>query len=137
MPCSRHSSGTGAPPSACLRIDSIWLSEKRDYFMQNLPAFSLRKILLLSTLVFRGDYLPAGPLRERANRRRFRWCHGWGNCIGRLGGLRVSSADFPLAVALDEVKSYETGLVLLLCVTKCDGHTNSFRCQPSHSIICR
>jgi hypothetical protein len=34
----------------------IWLSEKRDFFRQNLPAFSLRKILLLSTSVFRGDY---------------------------------------------------------------------------------
>gem|GEM_PF-5354397 len=32
----------------------IWLSEKRDFFMQNLPAFSLRKILLLSTSVFGG-----------------------------------------------------------------------------------
>jgi len=42
-----------------LRIDSIWLSEKRDFFMQNLPAFSLRKILLLSTLVFWGDYRTA------------------------------------------------------------------------------
>jgi hypothetical protein len=39
-----------------LRIDRIWLSEKRDFFMQNLPACSLRKILLLITAVFRGDY---------------------------------------------------------------------------------
>src|SRR5690606_10406332 len=30
--------------------------EKRDFFMQNLPACSLRKILLLITAVFRGDY---------------------------------------------------------------------------------
>ena len=30
--------------------------------MQNLPAFSLRKILLLSTLVFRGDYHLAAKL---------------------------------------------------------------------------
>ena len=37
----------------------IWLSEKRDVFMQNLPAFRLRKILLLSTSVFRGDYQAA------------------------------------------------------------------------------
>jgi hypothetical protein len=29
---------------------------KRDFFMQNLPACSLRKILLLITAVFRGDY---------------------------------------------------------------------------------
>lgn len=34
----------------------ISLSEKRDFFMQNLPALSLRKILLLSTCDFRGDY---------------------------------------------------------------------------------
>jgi hypothetical protein len=33
MPCSRHSSGTGVPASACLRIARIWLSEKRDLFM--------------------------------------------------------------------------------------------------------
>src|SRR5690606_18597209 len=56
MPCSRHSSGTGTPFSACFRIDRTWLSEKRDFFMQNLPAGSLRKILLLSTVNFRGDY---------------------------------------------------------------------------------
>ena len=53
MPSSRHSFGTGAPPSFYLRIESIWLSEKRDFFVQVIPAFSLRKILLLSSLVFR------------------------------------------------------------------------------------
>ncbi|PPI78573.1 hypothetical protein, partial [Marinobacter flavimaris] len=42
----------------CFRIDRIWLSENRDFFMQNLPACSLRKILLLITAVFRGDYQP-------------------------------------------------------------------------------
>ena len=36
---------------------SFWLSVKRDFLMQNLPACSLRKILLMSTVVFRGDYL--------------------------------------------------------------------------------
>lgn len=50
----------------------IWLSEKRDFFMQNLPVFSLRKILLLNTPVFRGDYLstccPAGPTEILGNR---------------------------------------------------------------------
>jgi len=42
------------PLSPCFKIAMIWLSEKRDSFMQNLPAFSLRKILLLTNLVFRG-----------------------------------------------------------------------------------
>lgn len=54
MPSSRHSFGTGAPPSFYLRIEGIRLSEKRDFFVQVLPAFSLRKILLLSSLVFQG-----------------------------------------------------------------------------------
>lgn len=35
MPCSRHSSGSGLPPSAFLRMAMIWLSEKRDVFTQN------------------------------------------------------------------------------------------------------
>jgi hypothetical protein len=39
--------------------------KKRDVFVQNLPAFSLRKILLLSTSVLRGitggpNYYPQG-----------------------------------------------------------------------------
>jgi hypothetical protein len=33
MPCSRHSSETGTPLSACLMMANIWLSEKRDFFM--------------------------------------------------------------------------------------------------------
>src|SRR5690606_3410315 len=33
MPCSRHSSGTGVPASACLSTAMIWLSVKRDFFM--------------------------------------------------------------------------------------------------------
>lgn len=47
----------------------LWLSEKRDFFMQNIPEFSLRKILLLSTLVFRGEYL--GMSKEGLNNYRF------------------------------------------------------------------
>jgi hypothetical protein len=58
MPCSRHSSGTGTPFSACFKIAVIWLSEKRDFFMQNLPVLSLRKIQLLITALDRGDYQP-------------------------------------------------------------------------------
>jgi len=42
--------------SACFRIDKIWLSEKRVFVMQNLPACNLRKILLLITALYRGDY---------------------------------------------------------------------------------
>ena len=39
------------------------VSEKRDCFMQNLPAFNLRKILLLNTLDFRGDYRSNEPAK--------------------------------------------------------------------------
>src|SRR5690554_4074840 len=34
MPCSRHSSGTGVPVSACFRIAMIWLSVNRDFFIE-------------------------------------------------------------------------------------------------------
>src|SRR5690606_8253181 len=34
MPCSRHSSGTGVPASACFRIAMIWLSVNRDFFIE-------------------------------------------------------------------------------------------------------
>jgi hypothetical protein len=33
MPCSRQSSGTGEPDSACLRMAMIWASLKRDVVM--------------------------------------------------------------------------------------------------------
>jgi len=33
MPCSRQRSGMGRPPSACLRMAMVWLSEKRDVFV--------------------------------------------------------------------------------------------------------
>ncbi|MDD2223526.1 MAG: hypothetical protein PHF42_08830, partial [Pseudomonas sp.] len=50
-------SGTGTPFSACFKTERIWLSVNRDFFMQNLLAYSLWKILLMSTVIFRGDYL--------------------------------------------------------------------------------
>src|SRR5690606_39106809 len=56
MPCSRHSSGTGTPASACFRTARIWLSVKRDFFMQNLLRIAYEKILLLSNATSRGDY---------------------------------------------------------------------------------
>lgn len=34
MPCSRHSSETGVPASAYLSTAMIWLSVKRDFFME-------------------------------------------------------------------------------------------------------
>src|SRR5690606_26030736 len=56
MPCSRHSSGTGTPASACFRTARISLSVKRDFFMQNLLRIAYEKILLLSNATSRGDY---------------------------------------------------------------------------------
>ena len=56
MPCSRHSSGTGLPASACLRMTMIWLSEERDAFRQNFLDPIKEKILLLTSTDFRGDY---------------------------------------------------------------------------------
>src|SRR5690606_27676741 len=53
MPCSRHSSGTGVPASACLRIAMIWLSVNRDCFIAN---FLVVEILLQLTAVLRGHY---------------------------------------------------------------------------------
>src|SRR5690606_36302140 len=34
MPACRQMSLTGTPASACLRIETIWVSVKRDFFMQ-------------------------------------------------------------------------------------------------------
>jgi hypothetical protein len=42
----------------------IWLSEKCDFFIQTLPAFSLRKTLLLITLVPWGITKEGVPLQE-------------------------------------------------------------------------
>jgi transposase len=33
MGCSRHSSGTGLPASACMSTAMIWLSENLDFFI--------------------------------------------------------------------------------------------------------
>ncbi|MFD1592778.1 transposase [Alteromonas oceani] len=56
MPCSRQSSGTGVPASDCFRIAMIWLSVNFDFFMQNLLRIGYEKILLLTSVIFRGDY---------------------------------------------------------------------------------
>jgi hypothetical protein len=56
MPCSRHSSGTGVPASACFKIAVIWLSVYFDFFMQNFLLKGYEKILLLAAVIFRGDY---------------------------------------------------------------------------------
>lgn len=53
IPCSRQSSVTGTPSSACFKIARIWLSEKLDIFMQNLRAHHSRKSYL-ETLLFSG-----------------------------------------------------------------------------------
>jgi hypothetical protein len=37
-------------------MERIWLSVKRDVFMQNLLRLDYEKILLLTSAIFRGDY---------------------------------------------------------------------------------
>src|SRR6185437_12053486 len=54
MPCCRHSSGTGVPPSACFNTAMIWLSLNRDFFMEP-PRVRLREN---STSGF--NYFPGG-----------------------------------------------------------------------------
>src|SRR5690554_4150513 len=56
MPCSRQSALTGAPASACFNIASIWLSLYLDFFMQNLLHIVYEKILLMNSVIIRGDY---------------------------------------------------------------------------------
>lgn len=56
MPCSRQSSDTGTPPSACFKITMIWTSLYRAVFIENLLRYLAEKILLLNTTDFRGDY---------------------------------------------------------------------------------
>lgn len=62
MPCVRHSSGSGTPASHSFRIWKIWLSVCRDFFIRRISC--QWKILLLSPIFFRGDYiaLDQGPL---------------------------------------------------------------------------
>src|SRR5690554_4541502 len=59
MPCSRQSALTGAPASACFNIASIWLSLYLDFFMQNLLHIVYEKILLMNSVIIRGDYPPS------------------------------------------------------------------------------
>jgi len=39
-----------------LRMAMIWLSEYLDFFMQNLLRIDYEKILLLTSVIYRGDY---------------------------------------------------------------------------------
>ena len=56
MPCSRQSSDTGTPPSACFKITMIWTSLYRAVFIENLLRYLAEKILLPHPLSFGGDY---------------------------------------------------------------------------------
>lgn len=49
MPCSRHTSVTGVPVSACFRMDMIWLSLKLDFFIEISPVQITRKFSRLKT----------------------------------------------------------------------------------------
>ncbi|AGI69480.1 hypothetical protein OAN307_c40680 [Octadecabacter antarcticus 307] len=57
IPCSRHSSETGVPPSACFKMPMTCASLNRAIFIKNLLRYLAEKILLLNTTNFRGDYL--------------------------------------------------------------------------------
>ncbi|HYD62086.1 MAG TPA: hypothetical protein VEC35_17105 [Noviherbaspirillum sp.] len=55
MPCSRHSSGTGVPASACLRMAMIWLSVE-----QTQQTLALLKLLALGQKdIERGEFMDA------------------------------------------------------------------------------
>jgi len=66
MLCSRHRSGAGIPACACLRIAMIWLSVKREAFIEFLFKSNNLEILLLTHIKRWGDYpiiwalMPAG-----------------------------------------------------------------------------
>ena len=97
------------PFSACFKTERIWLSVNRDFFMQNLLAYSLWKTLLESTAIFRGDYLKiaANDAHEEVGERTIRVC---GLNSVRLmrprADILVSLHSF--SQALDEaIKDYE------------------------------
>jgi len=54
IPCSRHSSETGTPPSACFNTAMIWASLYGPFFIVHLLRYLAEKILLLNTANFRG-----------------------------------------------------------------------------------
>ena len=54
---SRQRSGTFTPASACLSTAMIWLSVNRDLRMWNLQFLLGYKIPLITSIIFRGDYL--------------------------------------------------------------------------------
>jgi hypothetical protein len=56
MPCSRHKSDTGTPPSAWRKMLMISASLNLDFFIQNLLYHLGEKILLVQTPNFREDY---------------------------------------------------------------------------------
>ena len=61
IPCSRHSSETGTPPSAGFNTAMIRASLNRPFFIVNPLRYLPEKILLLNTTSFRGDDLMTAP----------------------------------------------------------------------------
>src|SRR5690625_3051334 len=62
MPACRQMSLTGTPASACLRIETIWVSVKRDFFMEPPDCRMCQKALLRWCLLSGGAYEPAQEL---------------------------------------------------------------------------
>ncbi|WP_412079751.1 integrase core domain-containing protein [Thalassobacter stenotrophicus] len=83
IPCSRHSSETGTPPSACFNTAMIRASLNRPFFIVNPLRYLPEKILRLNTSNFRGmtewpgcaatSFIPGKPRKtahiESCNRR--------------------------------------------------------------------
>ena len=61
IPCLRHSSETGTPPSACFKMPMTCASLNRPFFIQNPLRYLAEKTLLMNTTNFRGDYPPIRP----------------------------------------------------------------------------
>ena len=57
IPCSRHSSETGMPPSAFFKMPMIRVSLNRAVFIKNLLRYLAKKNLLLNTTNFSGNSL--------------------------------------------------------------------------------
>src|SRR5690606_26383951 len=65
MPACRQMSLTGMPASACLRIETIWVSVKRDFFMEPPGCRMCQKALLLWCLPTGGAYVCTSHARCR------------------------------------------------------------------------